>query len=120
MEYLLKSVQNPFFNVMKAAVGLQKHQEDQNQGSWVGLGTLLGLILKGPRGSEASQKGFGRCLNAPCLKTWFFKDVINEITTFGGSLDLKTCLKLVPKHALSVGYSNFDCDNIKVGVKNTK
>ena len=85
---------------MEAAVGLVKHQQDRNQSSWVGLGTLLGLVLKGPRGSEASQKGFGRCLNAPCLKTWFFKDVINEISTFGGSLDPE----YVPKISLIVDF----------------
>ena len=58
---------------MEAAVGLQKHQEDQNQGSWVGLGTLLGLILKGPRGSEASQKEFGRGLRRALHENLIFE-----------------------------------------------
>ena len=55
IEIRTKSVLQTLCSGMEAAVGLQKHQEDQNQGSRVGLGTLLGLILKGPRGSEFSK-----------------------------------------------------------------
>ena len=38
----------------------------------MGLGTLLGLILKCPRGSEASPKGFGRGRRGELLPTGLF------------------------------------------------
>ena len=72
---------------MVAALEVQKLQEDQNQGSWLALGTLLGLILKAHRGLEAFQRALEEVLDAHCLKNRFLKDVFNEITTFGGSLE---------------------------------
>ena len=51
----------------------------------------LGVILRPHRGPEAFEKALEEVLDAVLLKTWFLKDVLNEITTFRGSLDPENC-----------------------------
>ena len=72
---------------MVAPVGVQMLQENSNEGSGLALGAPCGPILK----TQAVWKPFKRpleeVLDAHCLKSRFLKDVLNEITTFGGSLE---------------------------------
>ena len=72
---------------MVAPLGVQKLQEDSNQGSWKALGVPLGFILKTWAVWKPFKSTLEEVLDAHCLKSRFLKDVFNEITTFGGSLE---------------------------------
>ena len=47
----------------------------------------LGLIWGLNTTQKRFRSGFVEVLDADCLKSSFLKDVLNEIITFGGSLD---------------------------------
>ena len=91
MQYLSKSEQNPFskpfgvsWRLLWASRSTKrtkiKVREWVWERSWASFWRALAV-------QKLLKRGLGEVLDAPRLKTWFLKDVFNEITTFGGSLD---------------------------------
>ena len=96
-----KSVLTFFWRAMAAALGSAQLQDDQEQGLWLALEGPLGLYFPAQRGLEAFQTAREEVSDADCVKDWFLKDVLNEITTFAGSLKPQN----IPETIQDVGFA---------------
>ena len=82
----IKSFLEAFWSGMVAVLGVRKLQENQQLGSWLALGPGWASLWSLAAVRKPFKSALEEALDAYCVKRRFWKDVLNKITTFGGSL----------------------------------
>ena len=67
-------------------------------------------LIWGPNTTQnCCRRSFDQVANADSSKKWFLKDVLNEITSFGSSLDSQDPSKTIPNLHLDIQVCNIWC-----------